>query len=380
MKGKYKNIFLYLLSFFNRELLRFRLSKLIRWRDKEELKPGCSIIIGMCHLLPEIILANLKCLEKFLWKEVDEIIVVVDSIKGCLSDDLVDKARALCGDVSIEFCYYTKKQADVSEKIKLPYVFAWLSWVIGVAKCKNKTFLIHDYDALIIDNSLSLRYQQFIFDSAYMQGIKWYEGNGINATDKLATTFEAFVSKEWVIKYKPIMMFHKIAIFNGVSKDYDILLYMQEFYSPIENRKKYEMSETSLMHPSQMIHQYTMFRRDPNIAQPCYSFILIPFFEWLAGKNEMLIKTTKRIKERDGSLVDILGTGINYNLIKLNKSHVDWGLKQILQVCVSMEIEPNEDILNYGDALYSIVDEYYIDLWEGDFTTEQVLWLKKTKA
>ena len=203
-------------------------------------------------------------------------------------------------ELNIRFFYYDEQQYQVSQKLQLPYVFCWLSWCIGLSHVTTKTILLHDYDALILNNHLANRYQEFIDRSAKMQGIRAYHSNGILSEYSLATTFEAFVDVTWARSFTPIKLFHDLAIYKGRSVDFDILLYLQAHHSDESERQITPVKEEDLVHPSQMIHQYTMFQKFPQKSQPCFSIVMIPFFNFLSGNQQAFRHSIDAIT-RDGS-------------------------------------------------------------------------------
>ena len=43
------------------------------------------------------------------------------------------------------------------------------------------------------------RYREFVESGVFVQGIRWYQNNGIRPEDRLATTFEAFIDVPWAL-------------------------------------------------------------------------------------------------------------------------------------------------------------------------------------
>ena len=135
------------------------------------------------------------------------------------------------------------------------------------------------------------------------------------------------------------------------------------------------MSPDEIVHPTQIIHQYTMFRRSPAAALPCFSIPMIPFFCYLSGSTQAIdhaIRTLELGKRED---VDLLGDGTGINLSTLDAAQVDWSLKQIVQACVALALPPDNRIYLYGQALYNIVGAPADLVWLGDFTQRQRVWI-----
>jgi len=307
------------------------------------------------------------------------VIAVVDGRKGCLpqglEQELIDSYPAL----QIRFLYYSDKQATLAEKLKLPYFYSWLSWCIGISQTKTTNLLIHDYDALILGRTLRDRYDSFANSNAKVQGIAWYKVNGINVDDCLATTFEAYFSTEFLHSVKPIELFNKLHISNGRSIDFDTTLDIQFRLLKRNQRQIMPMNEDELVHPSQMIHQYTMFRRNPKGNLPSYSIPMIPFFAYLSGKRNSIDTALHAMSISGKEDMDFLGDETKINFCQLGLAHVDWILKQIVQALVILRVQPDPLIYKYGTALYGLIISSDSEVWRGDFTDDQRRWIESAK-
>lgn len=381
MQGKYKNWLHFTAAFGKRELLRRRLRNLVEWPEGSALEPGCTAIIGMCHRLPGVLLGNLHCLLAAAWPELRHVIIVVDGARGCVAAELEAQAKALSTPaVPIDIHYYSAHQAELTESLRLPWVFSWLSWSIAWSHCRTRHALIHDYDALVFGDTLQQRYDRFAADDAAIQGIRWYSGNGVETSDRLATTFEAFVDVRWIRSRPPIAGFHKITYRGGVSRDYDTLLHLQHAHTPETRRTTMPMPAESLVHPSQMIHQYTMARRFPGAAQECASLPMIPFFDFLSGDDGAIEKAAKQLEAAANGVSDLLGDGTPVNLSRLQIPQVDWDLKQMVQACMLRGIEPFPALYRYGTRLYEACSASSDATWIGDFTPAQRDWIERCRT
>ena len=385
MQGKYNSWPQFILAKINRWFLRLKISSLITWKQVQsnELEDGCTALLGMCSRLPEVLEANLRCLYTQRWSDLKSVFIIVDNKQGCLSDDFQQKIINLFPELNIQFFYYNEKQYQVSQQLQLPYVFCWLSWCIGLSKVNTKTILLHDYDALILSKHLSDRYQKFIKTQVKVQGIKCYKTNGFSRQDLLATTFEAFVDTAWVRSFTPIKLFNHVGLYKNRKVDYDILLYLQAQQIEPSQKDVTPVEPQDLVHPTQMIHQYTMFQKCPNKPLPCYSIIMIPLFAFLSGNQQAFRNSINSIEaiDRDNSkAVNFLSDGSQINFSKLKTVDVDWALKQILEAFLSLEIEPFTDFIEYGNSLYLLCKTPNEKLWIGDFTPSQKQWIQSAQS
>jgi len=380
VNGKYQSKAAFWFARAQRECLRTLLRGLVRWPMRSELEPGCTAIIGMCSRLPEVIEANVACLHAVRWPELRRVVIAVDGKRGCLAPGLEARVQTLLGDLPCEFVYYTPLQSRIAELVALPYVYAWLSWAIAIGRVETESLLIHDYDALLLTDSVAACYREFRTNGAVMQGVRWYKNNGIEDSDRLAATFEAFVDLRWLRRFAPIRMFHQVGSLGGRFVDFDILLELQANAARPDQRTVVPLQESDLTHPSQMIHQYTMFRREPAGRLPCYSIPMIPFFAWLGGNKGALESATALLRPEASHDVRLLGDGVRVNLALLRAEHVDWLLKQMLQACVSLRVLPARDLLEYGEALYGVAGVPAHERWRNHFLADQLAWVARASV
>jgi len=375
MQGKHSNVLKWLAAWVARERLRKRLRGLVRWDPLTNPEPGCTVVLGMCSRLPHVLLANLRCLAASHWPDFKELVIAVDCRGFVGSEGYESTARKLLPGLPIRFLYYSETEAKLAEQLKLPYVYSWLSWCLAIRQVKTEHILIHDYDALILGRGLEQRYEEFCRSKAKVQGISWYAVNGFVPADRLVTTFEQFCDVVWLRSLEPLDLFNKVGIKNGRSVDYDTTLDIQDRLLTESERQMTPMNEDELVHPSQMIHQYTMFRRHPAKALPCFAMPMIPFFSYLGGFEEAIRRAASSLERSSPSDVDLLGDATRINLTQLNSAQVDWSLKQMVQTCLKLAIPPQQDFYQYGLALYKCVRAPASAHWVGDFTPGQRRWI-----
>jgi hypothetical protein len=375
MEGKHKNWIVHAFATLRREQLRRKIAGLVDWEPLSAPSGGCTAIIGACSKLPDILIANLRCLWISRWPDLKQVFAVVDCMKPEFPIGMERYVAGAFPELKIEFLYYSFDQSNFAELIKLPFVYSWLSWCIALKHTTTAHVLFHDYDALLLGAKLRERYRRFAASGTKIQGIKWYQNNGVEKDDHLATTFEAFMDTAWLRSFQPIALFNKLRIIEGRSIDFDTTLDIQHRFLNSGQRSIMPMAADELVHPTQMIHQYTMFRRSPGAALPCFSVPMIPFFHYLGGRTEAIERATRALELSTREDIDLLGDGTRMNLSTLNVPEVDWLLKQIVQACVALSLPPDHNIYVYGKALYRIIGAPGDNVWRGDFTEQQRGWI-----
>jgi hypothetical protein len=375
MEGKHEKWIVHALATLSRERLRSKVARLVDWEPLVAPDRGCTAIIGACSKLPDILMANLRCLWASRWPELRRVVVVVDCAEGVFPPEIERDIKSAFPELNAMFLYYSAEQTAFVESLRLPFIYSWLSWCIALKHTRTSHVLFHDYDALVLGPKLGERYRSFVASEAKVQGIRWYQSNGIESEDHLATTFEAFMDTAWLRSSQPVALFNKLRVVRGRSIDFDTTLDLQHRLLGPSQRTIMPMTPDELVHPTQMIHQYTMFRRSPAAALPCFSIPMIPFFRDLGGCTEAIEHATQALELMEREELDLLGDGTRINLSALDVAQVDWLLKQIVQACIALSLAPDHRVYVYGRALYRIVGTPADLIWRGDFTDEQRAWI-----
>jgi hypothetical protein len=203
---------------------------------------------------------------------------------------------------------------------------------------------------------LEHRYGRFVEAKLKIQGIAFANTNRVVREDRLASTFDAFVDVAWLRSFPPIRLLNKVKSHAGRLIDYDMTLDIQHNEITDSERDMVPMPLEDFVHPSQMVHQYTMFRRHPAKALPCFSVPLIPFYDYISMGNAALTRAIAQIRSRTSKCFPFLGEGLLIEFERLDVAQVDWCLKQIVQCCVGRKIEPFPELYQYGLELYHLVE------------------------
>lgn len=376
---KYSNWLQYWVGVLYRVYVRLMVQWMVSWPQTGKLASGCTVIIGMCSRLPDILPANLTCLRLAKWPDLKEVIIVLDCPINGFSESFAVRICEEFKDLNVRFIFYTRMQSAIAELLKRPYVYSWLSWTLAIKEVKTDSFYIHDCDALLLGNVLQARYQEFKKSHRRVQGVQWYGANGIVPSDGFVATFETFVDTKWLRKLQPIEMFNRIGWLDDRRIDYDILLDIQMNYSEPNQRGIVPMNENELIHPTQMIYQYTAFRRFPGRPWECAALIMIPLFYYLSGRKDIFATASRKIEERVGQRVALLNDGCEMNFEKLKPSHLNRMFLLMVQAFVALGIEPFQDFFRYTQTLYSLMDVPHAERWQMPMSEPQKRWTSGLK-
>ena len=120
MTGKFRNRFVYTVAVLRREWLRSSVENLVDWGQLVAPEPGCTAIVGVCARLPDVLMANLRCLWASRWPELKCVIAVVDCVKGAFPVAAERDVRAAFPELNVQFLYYTADQSHFAESRSYP--------------------------------------------------------------------------------------------------------------------------------------------------------------------------------------------------------------------------------------------------------------------
>ena len=101
MKGKHKSLLAHALASLRRERLRSKLDRLVGWEPLDNPDEGCTAIIGVCSKLPDVFIANTRCLNMFRWPQLKQVLAVVDCAEDSVTSEIMNQAREACPELKI---------------------------------------------------------------------------------------------------------------------------------------------------------------------------------------------------------------------------------------------------------------------------------------
>lgn len=357
MNGKYRSWLKYAAARGKWGMVRAVMGGMSSWEEIKAPELGYEMVIGCPGGLISILGANLEAVSRQDLTSCRRIICVVDwpleeleAKWGKVEPNLKDRFSQL----PLEFVYYTRLQAWVMRKLGYPAGYCWFSWQLGLGRVKTKYALLHDFDAFVLERGLlERRYREAVLSGVRWLGQRWYEGNGVERSDKLATTFEMFVDVEHVRRrYRPVDLFNKIDLFKGRSVEFDITLWCQAQEWMERNAEgvaaAVDMLEEEYVHPSQVVHQYTELTHKPGYVPPGKN--RLPFVAYLldlAGDEAILERAAEEVRDKGGFTLG----GKWVDLGRTDAEHIEWLFKQARLVEEAWFGEVRERVANFFTAV-----------------------------
>ncbi len=322
MRGKYSNILSHTLARLRRIPMNALLRHQVAWEPMPNPEPGYTPIIGCMAAIPEVALANVRLISRMDLSSAKEVILVFDRPPALMPEGFAERLDEARGGMPVRLLHYTDAQHAAADRIRWGWVYAWMSWTTGIANATTRHVILHDLDAMPIDPGFfERRYKLALESDATFFGIRWYRGNGIEHADRLTTTFEMVMDAARVREAsEPYQAFNRIDLFNGKSVEFDTFLYTQ---SIIGNAEQAPIDETDVVHPSQMICQYTDLLAGRNThAMPTTNLPLMPAYMSLGGRGDLLASISDHLASGGDHRLPFLGAELDVSALTVK--HLDW--------------------------------------------------------
>ncbi|MGP1374860.1 MAG: hypothetical protein ACTS3T_18670 [Almyronema sp.] len=332
--------------------MNLSLPGLVQWEPLANPQPGYSVVIGCMNNMPAIAIANVAFISRMKLPNMYRLILVFDVEASKISDKeaILEAAKNL----PVQILGYSPKQAAVARFFSWGWIYAWLSWSKGIAAAETQYVLLHDLDAMPTDPDLfETLYAPMQTGNSMFQGIQHYVNQDFTVQDGLVRTFEMLVDiKKLRREFQPFDAFNKVKFVAGKLIIYDTFLYIQS------QAKSYQLetinSESSLVHPTQLISQYTDLlsnRVTKGFWGKYANLPLFPIYSFLGNSPELLRSITRYIKEKKNPNLPFMNKQVNFSGIPAR--HWLWLWQQARTLQTAYYGTCNPDIEEYITLLNS---------------------------
>lgn len=308
-----------------------RLRGLVSWQRLQSPSSEYTVVIASMLRLWPVLIANLRLIARMNLDGMREVVVVFDCEEQEIPQGALDQIAELSGrGLKVRLMGYTAKQAAVARSIQWGWVYSWMSWCIGIGSASTRWVMLHDLDALPIDQKLFEHLAQTAQrHDVQFQGARFYAGCGVVADMGLVTTFEMVLDAQWLRSQSvPFDGFNKVRIVDGRSVDFDTFLSVQR---RAPRRRVEPIAEHQLVHPSQLVCQYTDHiagRRDR--TSPINRLPILAYFMRLGDRSSDLNTLASGIA--DPARESVLLWGKPLNIGSIPPETWAWMEKQIRRV------------------------------------------------
>ena len=323
------------------------IAPLISWEPMREPESGYSLLIGCNRNLGPMLLANLRLLTRQKRTNCKEVILAIDGSPDELGAKIIERAKAISGDMPIRFVHYNAKQISITRMVDWGWIYAWLSWSIGIRECKTRYAMLHDFDALLLNpNALEDRYLQVQQRGVEFLGIANHTGGGVVEDDKLVRTFELIFDCSFVRRtFKPIELFNTMKSIAGRRVEFDTFLNAQHRAG---TTSVMPLAEEEMVHPSQMICQYVDFNAARGRVPTNNNLLMIPYYEHIGGDSSLMLDINKQLAS-GAKTVQLWGKPLD--VAAITAAHKQWMRKQMLRMETTLHGSMTGEVAAYMDAI-----------------------------
>jgi hypothetical protein len=330
-----------------RKAMAWQIAPLVSWGPMERPEDGYTVLVGCNHRLGGLLLANLRMLGRQRRENLREVIFVIDGSREELGFDVGERAGELASGLTVREVHYNERQRSVSRRIDWGWVYAWLSWCIGISHVRTRHAILHDFDALLLDeNVLEERYRVLRERGVEYLGIAYHEGGGVSASDRLVRTFELMFDASFVREHnRPIDLFNTMRTIDSRRVEFDTFLNAQFLHG---TRDVLPIREDRMVHPSQMICQFVDFTRGRPHPLHKSNLLMIPYYNLLGGDESLMLDLTRQL---EGGTRRVRVWGRELDLARLTDDHRAWMRKQALRMELALEPSPRAEVTAYFDVI-----------------------------
>ena len=351
LKGKYRTWRAYYTARARRFLIRGLIRGLVRWRPLCAPCPGYSLVVACHHRFPEMLIASLHLLVKQDLTHLDSMIIAFDAVRDGRLAIMETRMCDQFPQLRIRFLYQSPLQARILRTISWGWVDCWLSYCKGIGAVTTRYVMLHDMDAMLLRPGIvEERYSTIQERRDQYLGYRWYQGSGIEQSDQIAFIVELMLDAAFLRdRFRPIDLFNNITMYNTKTVDLDTLLYPQVVAG---RRSVLPLSEEDMVHPSQVISQFTYLANRPGYVPPeGNNLFFIPYFLHLAGDSSVLEDLTESLLTNDPHEIPFFGHRMD--MTRLTPVHLRWIIKQTIRMEQSVAGGVRPEVRRYLEAIRS---------------------------
>jgi hypothetical protein len=348
------------LSLKTRQLKRLPMHLLLRnlvsWEPLRDVEPGYTVVIACMGALAPLAVANMRLAMQQVKTRMYELILVFDCPVADIPEIVREACREFSGFTRIRILGYSERQYFAARKLNWGWVYSWLSWAVAIAHVRTRAVVIHDLDALpIYERLFESLYDNWLEEGAEFCGISRYCGNGVTEEMNLVRTPELVVDAHYLReRFRPIDLFNKLSLISGRVVDFDTLLYVQTKASRCAVRS---IDESNLIHPSQVICNYTDFVAGrATFEGASHSLLVLAYFLYLGGESAMLSAVSAQLTKGNAKTIRLCDKDLYIDGI--SPAHWAWNEKQIRRAEQALFGQCRSEILRFLSGFISRAGDY----------------------
>ena len=314
--------------------MNLMLRDLVTWESQDVPAAGYSVAIACMRELAPVAVANLRMCARLNKNRIYDMILVFDCPVDQIPAVVVDAVREVSSSVVVQLIGYEESQQRIVRWFNWGWVYSWMSWCLAIRHARTRAVIIHDLDAMPIDSNLFEQiYDHWAEEKSEFCGIHRYVGNGVTEEMGLVTTFELALDAAYVRqRFRPFDLFNKLRLVDGRIVDFDTMLYAQ-WRSP--RRAVRPINESQLVHPSQLICQYTdLISGRSNFRSRGHMLPVLVYFMYLGGDATLLTSAGQHLAEEGAQSLPLFGREAYIDGVTCELwAWMEKQIRQVEQVC-----------------------------------------------
>ena len=333
-----------------RRVLRSAIRGLARWHPLGESRSGYTVIVSAAAPLAPLVETNLRFVAGQDLTGLAEVIILLDIPGNVAVATIEDRLRHRFPTLPLRFAYFDRLQAGVSRLIDWAWVYNWLCWCNGIAQSNTRYVLLHDLDALVVKpDFFRERYERMLDSDVQYLGCHYYENGAIERDDGLVPTLELMIDAGFIrSRFSPIDIFNRIGRHRGRIIDFDLFQFAQSVAGRVDVAP---LGEDDLVHPGQMVSQFTSYvgGRTDRIPQNRHNLMMIPYYFFLADEPDVLLRLKESLSRTESTAIDFFGGTVDVSL--LLRHHIATCERQITRAEHALFGETRPEVREYVAAL-----------------------------
>ncbi len=306
---------------FQRESLKALLRPLVRWEPIEEVRSGFSIVLGTPWALRHLLEVNLEFVARTDLEGLDRLFVVFDRIPQPGGAAFCRATRERFPSLPLDLSFHPPAAGRLVGWINQSKFYASLNWVTGIARCRTRYAVLHDFDLYPLTPEYFQAIVRALADQEWrFSGAEYTYFDGLTDRDGLIGTWTLGLDAAWLRKvHAPIACFHGVEQVAGRRVDLDA-------FSGIQSRTPARglapgVTERSYAHVKNLCSTYLRFMKGeaPRVA---WRLHYLWYLEWLTGCEDRLRSASRAMREASSPWLTVEGRRHDFSNVHVTCANV----------------------------------------------------------
>lgn len=282
-----------------REVVKSIVCKLVNWPSLPTPEAGYTILVGVPWDLRHLLPVNLRFIAEARRSALRQVLVVFDRTSRSEAASLVHQIRSRHPELPLRFLFYPRAPGRIIERVKVSTFFNSMNIVTGLAACRTRWLLLHDFDLFPIRADYFERiYETLELGNLRFAGVEQTYFDGLLESDRLFGTWGLGMDASWLRNERsPREIFHRMVHLRGRWMTLDPLSWLQ---TQTDRRTHVEgVGPESFCHVRNLCSSYLRMRGGRSF-KAAWRLHYLWYLEALAGLEDRLHEATHAMQAATG--------------------------------------------------------------------------------